>query len=143
MTTVKDKREALTAWRERVRTSDADYATPEWKESAFATIAVEEEALAFASDDTVLPTFRDVAHNSGAAELFFSAPEREAIVWQYQKSLALGGFRKALLAAVEVADEENLDRLALGFPDLVEGIRRWRGEAGFAGRIRALLANSD
>lgn len=141
MTTVLEKREGMVAWRERVERSDADYATPEWKARALATIAAEEEALAFADADTVLPTFRDVA--SGGASEFFSATEREAIIWQYRDALALGGFRRALLEAVTLADEDNLDRLALAYPDLVEGIRRWRNESGFAGRIRALLADSD
>ena len=56
-------------------------------------------------------------------------PEEDWIAkWQYGY---LGHFHKALFEAICVADEENLDRLSLGFPDEVEGYRKYTQQAGW------------
>ncbi len=39
------------------------------------------------------------------------------VMWQYQ---LLGDFKTALIHAIMVADESNLEKLRLGFPDEVE-----------------------
>ena len=50
--------------------------------------------------------------------------EQEKLVIQWQFRLC-GSFYTALWNAIKQADEENLDRLALGFPDHVAGFRAW------------------
>ena len=63
--------------------------------------------------------------------MFFKelTPEEDWIAkWQYRY---LGHFHKALFEAICVADEENLDRLSLGFPDEVEGYRKYTRQAGW------------
>ena len=56
-------------------------------------------------------------------------PEEDWIVkWQYGYS---GHFHKALFDAICAADEGNLDRLSLGFPDEVEGYRKYTRQAGW------------
>ena len=48
--------------------------------------------------------------------------------WQYGY---LGHFHKALFDTICVADEENLDRLSLGFSDEISGYRKYTQQAGW------------
>ena len=56
-------------------------------------------------------------------------PEEDWIAkWQYGY---LEDFHKALFDAICAADEGNLDRLSLGFPDEVSGYRKYTRQAGW------------
>ena len=56
-------------------------------------------------------------------------PEEDWIVqWQYEY---LDGFHEALFRAICQADEENLDRLSLGFPDEVNGYKKYIRQEGW------------
>ena len=52
-----------------------------------------------------------------------SLTERIILQWQWK---LYGGFYTALLAAIAIADEENLERLARGFNDEVVAVRAWQ-----------------
>lgn len=59
--------------------------------------------------------------------------EKIIIMWQFHM---LGDFHTALFDAIVRADEDNLDRLAYGFPNEVTGFRMWAyGDLGK--RLRA------
>lgn len=139
--TVADRLEGLNRWQATVDANTADYATPEWKARARATIDGERKHLMGREHDTPLPSIYDVAY--GNADSWFSDPEQWAILWQYQKSLSLGSFRPRLIEAAVHADPENLERLAKAYPALVEGITAWRNDGSFAARIKALLVEAD
>lgn len=63
----------------------------------------------------------------------FDENDRAVIFWQFG---LIGDFRIALWNAIVHADDENLERLRLGFPHEVEGYIRWsRGTLG--PRLRA------
>lgn len=127
-------------WRAAIRANEADYATDEWKADALSTVDESAAYLAELDPDYPLPGFRDVwLSGPHGVDSPFSPPEWWAIVWQYERHLQLGSFTRDLLQLASKADGSNADRLALAWPDLVEGIRRWRSEASFARRIRALL----
>jgi hypothetical protein len=49
-----------------------------------------------------------------------------------------GSFMRHLFEALFVADEHNLDRLAKGFPEEVEAVRRWGNESGYSDKIEKL-----
>ena len=53
--------------------------------------------------------------------------------WQYGY---LGHFHSALFDAICAADEGNLDRLSLGFPDEVEGYRKYTQQAGWWKKVQ-------
>ncbi len=58
----------------------------------------------------------------------FDEADRVVIFWLFH---FFGDFRTALWEAICRADEENLERLRLGFPNEVEGYKRWtRGNLG-------------
>ena len=62
--------------------------------------------------------------------------EKAVIKWQYR---LLGNFHTALYNAIKFADGNNLDRLALGFPDEVAGFRAWAfGDLGRRLRAKGL-----
>lgn len=44
----------------------------------------------------------------------------EKFIWEWM-NVRLGGFKVALLSAIQEADIHNLEKLRLGFPDEVEG----------------------
>lgn len=60
--------------------------------------------------------------------------ERGLLGWQ--NLTALGGFERALWTALGVADTENLNALAKGFPEEAEALRRYRNEAGYWEDVR-------
>lgn len=47
----------------------------------------------------------------------------------------LGSFYTSLLRTIRIADDDNRQRLAVGFPELVEAIQRYRNEEGYAQMI--------
>lgn len=58
----------------------------------------------------------------------WTAGEKLILRWQFR---SLGHFWTQLFEAMVRADDENLDRLALGYPDAVEALRDWRfGDLG-------------
>ena len=63
--------------------------------------------------------------------------EQFIVKWQFNHNLRLlGHFKCALIEAIALADEKNLDRLALGFPTEVSGFRAW-AFGDLARRLRA------
>ena len=58
----------------------------------------------------------------------FTAEEQAVICWQFKYD---GGFFTALWEAISMADEQNLDRLAEGFPTEVAGYRKYTRESGW------------
>ena len=62
----------------------------------------------------------------------WNAGEKFVIKWQFNRSLQLlGDFGAALAEAIVRADDSNLTKLALGFPDEVAGFLAWnRGDLG-------------
>ena len=67
----------------------------------------------------------------------FLEPEEAAVYrWQYRLQ---GGFLNALWAAIAAADEENLDRLAKGFPIQVQGYRWYTTELGWWDAVETLI----
>ena len=63
-----------------------------------------------------------------------SEGERHLCEWQFGMT---GHFFTALFAAMTHADETNLNRLSLAFPDEVNAFRRYKKEDGFWPRIEA------
>ena len=58
----------------------------------------------------------------------WTAAEKWVIKWQYR---LLGDFNTALATAIVRADDTNLFKLGLGFPDQVHGFLAWsRGDLG-------------
>ena len=67
-------------------------------------------------------------------------PEEDWIAkWQYGY---LGHFHKALFEAICAADEGNLNRLSLGFPDEVEGYRKYTRQAGWWKEVQKKIDRS-
>lgn len=59
----------------------------------------------------------------------FDESDKWVVRWQF--GLLDSDFEKPLAKAIVAADEDNQERLALGFPVEVTGIRRWRsGDLG-------------
>jgi hypothetical protein len=58
----------------------------------------------------------------------FTKSEKFIIDWQYGK---LGGFYSALIDAISRADEINLAKLELGFPDEVKGYKSYNRVDGW------------
>ena len=61
------------------------------------------------------------------------AIEKELIDWQYR---LCGDFRRALWESICRADDNNLERLRLGFPDMVEGYIRYTQERGYWSKVQ-------
>lgn len=59
---------------------------------------------------------------------FLTKEEREVLDWQYGHC---GDFRIALWEAIMRADDSNLERLALGFPDFVRGYVKYINISGW------------
>lgn len=47
----------------------------------------------------------------------------------------LGSFYTSLLRTIRIADDVNRPRLAMGFPELVEAVQRYRNEEGYSQMI--------
>ena len=58
--------------------------------------------------------------------------EKAVVKWQFR---LLGDFRTALFKAIALADDKNLVRLAMGFPDEVSGFMAWN-RGGLGKRLR-------
>lgn len=48
----------------------------------------------------------------------WTRPEKEVVAWQFDM---VGDFKKSLWDAIIRADNNNLEKIRLGFPELVEG----------------------
>lgn len=131
--TVADKRVGLREWRERVLANQDDYATDEWKDRALGKIEEIERVLDNFADDMPLLSLHEALATDSLTEV-----EKWVVRWQHRDKLGFGSFTEALLDAGLWADESNAERLARGFPELMEAIRRWRTEQGFAAHMRGL-----
>jgi len=60
--------------------------------------------------------------------------EKELIDWQYG---LCGDFRKALWEAICRADDDNLTRLRIVFPNQVNGYIRYTQESGYWSKVQA------
>ena len=56
--------------------------------------------------------------------------EEERLMWNWEYKM-MGDFQKALMEAICRADESNLSRLALGYPDHVSGYIKYTQERGW------------
>lgn len=66
----------------------------------------------------------------------WTASEKWVIKWQFNRALhLLGDFETALADAICRADENNLTKLYLGFPDQVTGYTQWT-RGGLGRRLR-------
>ncbi len=63
--------------------------------------------------------------------------ERFIFDWQYRMA---GGFNTALVEAISRADEDNLDRLSLGFPEEVEAYKNFSRVSGWWDNLRKKAA---
>lgn len=64
--------------------------------------------------------------------IYLSRAEIEFVDWQYSDHRESGrNFTQKLYDVVIKADYQNLERLARGFPEEVEVVRRFRFEAGY------------
>lgn len=54
--------------------------------------------------------------------------EKFIFCWQYRM---LGGFKEALLRAIMIADDTNLEKLRVGFPEEVEGFINYSQKIGW------------
>ena len=60
--------------------------------------------------------------------------------WQYGY---VGDFHKALFEAICRADETNLYKLSLGFPDEVNGYKKYTRQSGWWQEVKRKIAKSD
>lgn len=126
--TVGEVRENLTTLVER----DVEGRANEWRIKRLAQLLDYDDAFP-------LLTLTEVAFKAAKDQrVVMSEVERHAIIWQHRRHIALGDFEQHLWDAIGEADEDNLDRLALGYPVHVEAVRQWRSGKGFAARLREL-----
>jgi len=57
--------------------------------------------------------------------------EQFIVGWQYPETHILGDFKAFLAHTISHADDYNLAKLDLGFPDEVEAYRKYTGEEGW------------
>lgn len=62
-----------------------------------------------------------------------NAEEKAIFDWQYRQ---MGSFRKNLMEAICRADEDNLERLELGFPNEVRGYLKYGSVAGWWDEVK-------
>jgi hypothetical protein len=98
-----------------------------------AEVALEDaEALAaFPPDMRLLGVWDAIAWDD------LSPEERFVVKWQMRRQLPLGDFESRFFEAIDYADDQTLERLAAGMPE-VRGVIRWRNERGFARRLRQM-----
>jgi hypothetical protein len=66
----------------------------------------------------------------------FTYGEKFIIRWQFDQDLdLLDEFEKPLIEAIKIADEDNLSRLAAGFPQQIAAFRAW-AHGDLAWRLR-------
>ncbi len=136
---LQDKLNATDAWQTRIQVNDAEYATPEWKESAMRTVDATREVLYGLLREfghAYLPTIEQAA--SGDSPLL-TPVEVAAVRWQFQHAIGASESEKGKWTMLTEADLYGLEQLEGTFPVEVEAIRRWRNERGFSTRIDALL----
>lgn len=63
----------------------------------------------------------------------FNESDKWVVMWQFGY---LGDFQRLLSSAIKQADENNLRKLAMGFPVEVEGFIRW-SQRDLGERLRA------
>lgn len=129
--TVQEELNGLDQWQANIEANDAPYATPEWKARAREQVERRRNRMAEMDPADRLLSISDVLHSAN-----YDEATKWVIRWQHRKTLALGDFEAAILNAATRADDHNLDLLALGFPDLVQGVREWRN-GDLASRLRA------
>lgn len=66
-----------------------------------------------------------------------NAGEQGLYDWQHRAPM--GSFMACLWSALEVADTGNLDKLALGWPEHVDALRRYRTEPGYWPALKARI----
>ncbi len=68
--------------------------------------------------------FQNMIANEHFGKLkLFSIGERRYLEFQFNKA---SGFFTALFIAMEKADDDNLEKMRLGFPEEVDALKRWR-----------------
>lgn len=72
--------------------------------------------------------------------LFEELTPEEDWVYQWQYGY-LGDFHSALFDAIKLADEKNLYRLWLGFPDEVNGYKKYTREEGWWQKVKEKVAS--
>ncbi len=66
----------------------------------------------------------------------------EKFIWEWM-NVRLGGFKMALLGAIQEADIHNLEKLRLGFPDEVEGYVFYRLIPGWWDALEAKMDGEE
>lgn len=69
---------------------------------------------------------------------------RQAIEWQFRKGAVahlVGDWHIALWDLITDADEHNLNLLAVGWPDKVEAVRRYRTDQGFSDAMHRAIGD--
>lgn len=69
-----------------------------------------------------------------------TASEQAVVEWQYRLA---GDFKTALWQAIARADEGNLARLRLGFPDDVAGFLAFSREKGWWERVQQKVCSQE
>ena len=65
---------------------------------------------------------------------------QEAIVFEWQFSM-MGDFQRSLMTTITLADEENLKKIAQGFPHHVEAFKGW-SRGGLWDRLKIKMDNN-
>jgi hypothetical protein len=78
--------------------------------------------------------------NFGEAQMseYLTEEQKFVLRWQYADSYGASDSERALFACLHCFDDDNLDKLALGFPLAVRAARNWREYPEFARHLRAL-----
>ena len=132
--TVRDALDAARAWRNRVEQGREEFGA-EWAERAFERIAEREAKLRQFDPDMPLLDFHEVMEGD-----LLSDEEKWCVRWQHHhhgRFYRPSAFELKFFELIELADEQNLDRLAHGWPLEVRAIRAWRG-SDMAQRLRTL-----
>ena len=66
---------------------------------------------------------------------------KEELEFCYYKRGNAGGFKTKLIEAIFAADDENRNRLAQGFPELVEVVNRYNREKGYWPDLQSRFEN--